>query len=248
MYIMYVDESGDPGNSPLSSPHYILTGLIIHQDEWKPALDGLKLLRQNLDTYYGLKPRTEFHTSEIFRAKADAYKSIKKSARIDMLKYYVNEIPNIFSSAKILNICFRKGDQPSITNFQELAWNRFLNRYDTFLRKAANDKGLIICDESNENQLRNQLRKSRIYNPIPSQFNATPYNAPVQNIIEDINHRKSTLSYFIQTCDVVTHCLYRKEYPKGSLKKHQVDKIFDILEPILLKQASAADPMGIVRK
>lgn len=154
MYIMYVDESGGPGNSPLSSPHYILTGLIIHQDEWKPALIGLKLLRQNLDSSYGLKLRTEFHTSEIFRAKADAYKSIKKSARIEMLKHYVNKIPKIFSSAKLLNICFRKADQPHVNNFQELAWNRFLNRFDTFLKKTAKDKGIIICDESNENQLR----------------------------------------------------------------------------------------------
>lgn len=32
MYIMYVDESGDSGISSSSSPHFILSGLIIESD------------------------------------------------------------------------------------------------------------------------------------------------------------------------------------------------------------------------
>ncbi len=247
MYIMYVDESGDPGNAPLSSPHYILSGLIIHQNDWKHSLDRLKILRQNMEPLFGLKPRTEFHTSEIFRTSLPSYKAIKKNMRINMMKFYINEVPNLFPNGKILNICFKKSEHPNTVNFQELAWNRFLNRYDIYLNRM-NDVGIIICDESNETQLRNQLRKSRIYNPVPSQFGPIPYNSPVQNIIEDITHRKSTLSYFIQTCDLIAHSLYRREFPKGSLKKHNVEKIFDALEPNLLKAASKSDPLGIVRK
>jgi len=246
MHIMYVDESGDPGNSAHSSPHYILSGLIIRQEDWKPCLDHLKILRTNIKSAYGLGPKSEFHAMEIFRTTNPAYKKMHKTARINMLKFYANEIPIVFSNAKILNICITKSDHPHITNFQTLAWNRFISRYDTFLKKVQ-DKGIIICDESNENQLRNQLRKSRIYNPVPSQFGGT-YNAVTQNIIEDITHRKSTLSYFIQTCDVIAHVLYRKEFIKGSLRKFGVEKIFDLLDPILLKEATSADPQGIVRK
>jgi hypothetical protein len=247
MYIMYVDESGDPGSSLLSSPHYILTGLIIHQDEWKPILDRLELLRATILQSFGLKPKVEFHATEIFRTNSEEYKAIKKVERIKMLKFYVHEIPDIFKNAKVLNVCFKKSEQPDIKNFQEIAWHRFLNNYDNYLGKIAQDKGMIICDESNETQLRSQLRKSRIYNTIPSKGNSISYHTPVQNIIEDITHRKPTLSYFIQTCDVIAHCLYRKEYPKGSLKKHQVEKIFDTLEPILFKESGTMDPYGIVR-
>lgn len=39
-----------------------------------------------------------------------------------------------------------------------------------------------------------------------------------------------------------------KSFQKGSLKKFGLDKIFDELEPILLKKASRSDPLGIVRK
>ncbi len=244
---MYVDESGDPGNSQHSSPHYILTGLIIDQEDWKTCLDLLKTLRANIKASYGLQPQTEFHAMEIFRTSSPAYKAIKKYDRINMLKFYANEIPIIFSNAKILNICLKKSDHPLILNFQNLAWNRFISRYDTYLRKTVKDKGIIICDESNENQLRNLLRKSRIYNPVPSLFGGT-YNAVTQNIIEDISHRKSSLSFFIQTCDVIAHCLYRKEFPKGSLRKQSVETIFNLLDPILLKEASHTDLQGIVRK
>jgi hypothetical protein len=67
------------------------------------------------------------------------------------------------------------------------------------------------------------------------------------NILEDPFSRSSHHSYFIQTTDVISHLLYRKEYPKGSLKKYNLDKVFELLEPILIKKASKNDPLGIVR-
>jgi len=236
MHIMYVDESGDPGNSPLSSPHYILTGLIIQQDVWSAALESLTALRYRIQQAYGLKSSTEFHTAEIFRTSSAEYKSIKRSERINMLRDYVNDIPTIFPNAKVLNICIHKSDHCGVLNFQELAWSRMLHHFDTYLQKELKDKGMIISDESNEQHLRNQLRMGR---------NGTEDR--IQNIIEDISHRKSNLSYFIQTCDVIAHCLYLREYPKGSFKKHRLEKMFDMLEPILLKDPGQSDPMGIVR-
>ncbi len=90
-------------------------------------------------------------------------------------------------------------------------------------------------------------RKMRIYNPTPSHF-SEPYNAPIDNVIEDTFSRSSYHSYFLQSVDLVAHLLYRKEYPKGSLKKFGIEHLFEKLEPILLKQASRSDEFGIVRK
>lgn len=246
---MYVDESGDPGLSQYSSKHFILTGLIIDANDWHNYLERLKIFRKSLKDTYSFSIRTEFHASEIFRPKSNnhSYTSIFKSTRIEMLKYYVNQIPIIFSNAKVLNICIKKADFNNTTEIQELAWNRLINRYDTFLKKSVNDLGVIISDESNEAKLRNLLRKSRIYNPMPSYF-GVPYNSPIERVIEDIVHRKSHHSYFIQTCDVIAYLLYRQEFPKTSLKKYNVDKYFSSIEPILLKEASRSDKFGIVRK
>ena len=41
MHLMYVDESGDPGTKGFASPHFILSGLIIHQDDWDKYLERL---------------------------------------------------------------------------------------------------------------------------------------------------------------------------------------------------------------
>ncbi|AHJ95662.1 hypothetical protein Hsw_0067 [Hymenobacter swuensis DY53] len=42
--------------------------------------------------------------------------------------------------------------------------------------------------------------------------------------------------------------MYRKEYPKGSLKKFGFQYIFDSLDSLLLKEAASSDPQGIVRR
>lgn len=105
---------------------------------------------------------------------------------------------------------------------------------------------MIFADESAEKPLRLLLRKMRMYNPMPSHFGGS-YNAKILNIIEDIVHRKSHLSYIVQTVDVIAYLLYSKEFPKGASKKYNLNVIFNDLEPLLLKEASNKDPLGIVR-
>ncbi len=244
---MYVDESGDPGNSQYSSPHFILSGLIIYQDDWKSNLEQLKILRSHLKKTYNLNRRTEIHASEIFRVqKIEEYKRIRKSDRIKLLKEYIYQIPVIFNNAKILNICIDK-QQHQDKDIFNLAWKRLIQRYEIYL-KNMKDKGIIIADDTDSKKLMALQRQMRVYNPLPSSYNYGYYNAPIERVLEDTFARSSTQSYFIQTIDVVTHILYRKEYPKGSLKKHGIERLFDVLEPILLKEASRNDTLGIVRR
>jgi len=245
---MYVDESGDPGIGLHSTPHFILSGLIVHQNEWDSYLIRLKAFRKILKEKYGLNQRTEIHAKELIRiSKEEAYRTIKKDDRINLLKEYCVEIPNIFDTAKIINVSLVKADFTETGKIQEVAWQRLIQRYDTFLKKSSDNNGIIISDDTDSSVLMQLHRKMRVYNPIPSHFGGS-YNAPTDSIIEDIFMRSSHHSYFIQTVDVVSHLLYRKEYPKGSLRKYNLEAQFDKLEPILLKEASRGDTMGIVRK
>ena len=122
-----------------------------------------------------------------------------------------------------------------------------LQQFEFFLT-VQNDIGIIISDNTDGKKINNLVRKMRIYNPILSNLSGQRNNEPTKNIIEDIFLRDSENSYFIQTVDVVSHLLYRKEYPKGSLKKYNLQNQFELLEPILLKAASLNDEFGIVRK
>ena len=247
MYIMYVDESGDPGTHPLSSPHFILSGLIVHKNDWEKYLNRLKAFRKSLKAKYGLNQRTELHTAELIRIKKiGEYKKINKSNRLNIIRDYCAEMPLIFDTAKVINVSIKISEHPGVDIFN-LSWSRLLQRFDTFLKKVGNDKGIVVADDTDSLKLMSLQRKMRLYNPTPSHYTGT-YNAPIDSIIEDIFSRSSHHSYFLQSVDVVAHTLYRMEYPKGSLKKFGLEHQFKKLEPILLKQASKNDEFGIVRK
>jgi len=248
MQLMYVDESGDPGDHIYSSPHFILSGLVIDQGDWMTFLDRLKTFRKHIKNTYGLNQRTEIHSSELIRVnKIEEYKKISKSGRINILRDYCTQIPTIFDTAKLINVCIDISQHAGIDIFQ-LAWQRLIQRYDTYLKRDAKDLGIVVSDDTDSVKLQQLMRKMRIYNPTPSHFSSSAYNAPADNIVEDAFGRSSHHSYFIQSVDVVAHVLYRKEYPKGSLKKYGLEKQFHKFSPILLKKASKSDPYGIVRK
>ncbi len=246
MYIIYVDESGDPGISKYGSKHYILSGLIINSNNWLSYMNKLKKLRSSFKEKFGLRIRTEIHATELIRIdKLKEYRKIRKPERIKLLKEFTENIPIIFSDAKILNICIIKKDFQDTKEFQTLAWKRLILQYDNFL-KTENQKGIIISDDTNEPLIRKLMHKMRIYNPVNS--HPLSYNAPTDNIIEDIFMKKSENSYMLQIADVTAHLLYRREFPKGSLRKFGLENYFDILKPILLMQASKYDKLGIIRK
>ncbi|MCC6283222.1 MAG: DUF3800 domain-containing protein [Saprospiraceae bacterium] len=248
MHFIYVDESGDPGIHQYGSPFYILSGLVVPQDEWSKYLERLKTFRQSIKDTYGLQLREEIHAAELIRInKTISYRSIKKIDRISILKAYCQQIPIIFDTAKVINICLVKSNFSTPEEVQLTAWNRLIQRFDTFLKKSAKDKGIVISDETDGHKIMRLMRKMRVYNPVPSYFGSA-YNAPTDNILEDLLQRNSQHSYFIQTVDVIAHILYRKECPKGSLKKYGLELLFDVLEPILLKEAAKGDKLGIVRK
>lgn len=249
MHLMYVDESGDPGFNTYASKHYILSALVISQNDWFTFLSKLRDFRKSLKDRYRFNQREEIHASELIRInKIKSYRKLSKSVRISILKEYCDQIPIIFSTAKVINVALVKNDFDPGTDIQLIAWRRLIERFDTYLKKTSQDKGIIVSDDTDAIKLMHLLRKMRVYNPIASHFSTPYYNAPADSIIEDIFSRSSNHSYLIQTVDVIAHLLYRKEFPKGSLRKYNLELQFDKLEPVLLKEASSKDPLGIVRK
>jgi len=55
-------------------------------------------------------------------------------------------------------------------------------------------------------------------------------------------------SYFLQFADVVAFSLLKKEVaPSPNVARYGLDKMFDLLKPVLCLKASSGDPFGIVR-
>ena len=64
MYLMYVDESGDPGaTSPVR--HFILSCLIIPAVDWQESFERHHQMRRHLKTTYGFPVRAELHGASL---------------------------------------------------------------------------------------------------------------------------------------------------------------------------------------
>ncbi len=243
---MYVDESGDPGIKEHSSPHYILSGIIVHQKHWLTYLSRVKLFRKHLSQKYGLNQRTEIHAKELIRISSlKEYSHIRKSDRINILRECADQLPLIFKEAHVINVCLNKISFANETDFQALGWQRLMLCYEGFLKTDGRDNGIIIADDTDGKVVLDTIRKMRLNTPTGTdiQLHSNGYH-----IIEDVFQRASHHSYFLQSADVISHLLYRKEFPKGSLKKYGMEFLFDRFSPILYRDSSSADILGIVRK
>lgn len=236
MYFMYVDESGDPGRFIGSNtPHFILSGLIIPEEDWAAGLARMLDFREAVKQATGLPKKVEFHSSELVRPhKLAAYKQIHKSARVRLLKDFVGRLPAFFPNGRIISVCLDKQAWPADTNYQELAWRRLLRGFDDFLVQQQ-QRGLVVSDDTNEGALRVLFRAMR------------REAQPVRAILEDVVCRQSVHSYFVQAADAIAYCLYQQEYPRGSTRKFDLHQLFGALNVMMLKAAAPADPQGVIR-
>lgn len=129
-----------------------------------------------------------------------------------------------------------------------------LNEIDERLNQYK-PSALIVSDEGRENEITRALRKMSVFNPIPSRLGGwgggwKTKNIPIQRVIEDPIFKQSHKSYFIQLADAVAYALLKREVPPTPhVKRYGIHDLFEKhLAGVCLKKASAADPLGIVRK
>ena len=236
MYFLYVDESGDPGRyNGSNTPHFILSGLIVPEEEWAVGLARMLTFREGVKQATGLPKKVELHSSELIRPhKLEAYKQIHKSVRVQLLKDFVGLMPTFFPKARILSVCLDKQQLTTETNYQEMAWRRLLRGFDDFLQ-SQNQLGMVVSDDTNETALRLLFRSMR------------KEPQPIAAIIEDVVCRQSIHSYYVQAVDAIAFCLYQQEYPRGSTRKFDLHQLFKTLDVMLLKAAAPAHPQGVIR-
>ncbi|MEN2981223.1 MAG: DUF3800 domain-containing protein [Thermus sp.] len=258
-YLMYVDESGDPGfqDPSLSSAqgpsvHYILSGLIVSAADWRNCLSVLVDIRRNIKRMHKIPMRVELKGSTLINPRGNSYmRRLNRRRRIGVYSYIFDEFVVRMPSARIINVYADKQRlryRCSANDLERTAWLFLIQRFDNFLFKQNTPSyGLICADQTNEAKVRRLLRQMRVFNPVPIASSAGGcHHIPVTRVMEDPIIRDSTDSYFIQFCDLVAHSLYRKMHPKGSYRRYGVEKLFDKLDPILLKSASRSNSQGIV--
>ena len=172
-----------------------------------------------------------------------------------ILKSFILEIASL-NEVSVINIVIDKRDKDEKFEIFNTAWRTLLQRFENTISKRnfpgptnSDDMGLLFPDHTDDKKLRLLVRKMRKINMIPNQqkYGQGYRNQPLVKLIEDPNMRNSEDSYFIQAVDTIAYFLKQYLEPSTYLRKKGGHKYFEKLEPVLCKQATSGDPLGIVR-
>lgn len=170
MYLMYVDESGDPGmvNSP--TRYFVLPGLVVHELSWLATLDSLIDFRRRMRDTFGLKLREEIHAAHFIRG-SDELSRIPKHDRLAILRHFADELATLPGVTVINVVVDKHGKAPTYDPFEK-SWQALIQRFENTIgyrnfRGPANadDRGMIFPDGEPLKKLDQLLRKMRRHNP-----------------------------------------------------------------------------------
>lgn len=254
MYLIYADESGDPGN-PGDSKYFVISGLIVHETHWNGVFSQFIDLRRSLHAQYRLPFRAEFHATDLVGGHGDYHHTRSGLTPVHRLEIYQKILECLAATAelRILNVFVRKEriTAPDM-DIYEMAWRLFIQRCHNFVEKGGHlnlqdQYGLLITDSTHDDALRRLMRRMRAYNPVPSTIPGNDVrHIRVTRLLDDPVPRISGWSYFIQMADLVAYALAHRDFPRKKLAKYGFEGFFDCLGPILLREACRYDPQGIV--
>ena len=236
-YIYYIDESTADGK-------YIYTTLGVPIKQWHHIFDRIKAFRQYISKEYGVQLYKELHATKFVNGRGQFSKIVTKYQRSEIFQYCLKALAKEHKTGI--------HTFSSITDSPEKSLDRVINRINNTAR-SNNYYALTFFDSGNEVSTQSILRKMRAVNFIPSKYGAwgdSAYtkNLPVKRIVADSMFIDSTKDYMIQTVDFIAYAVKTIYEPSLNAKKYNLVESYKILEPIILKQATKENDLGIVTK
>ncbi|HLP68655.1 MAG TPA: DUF3800 domain-containing protein [Rhizobium sp.] len=250
MYLMYVDESGDPGMGNSPTNYFALSGLVVHESRWRDLLNILVTFKKTMRAVHGLRVRQEIHASEFINSRAfDAPRHV----RLAILRNTIDEIAKI-DFVSITNVVVSKVGKPATYDVFQQAWLTLFQRFENTLKYGnfpgghTSDCGIVITDATNGTALLRLVRKMAVINYIPNQtqFGNGTRNMPLIRVIEDPHGKDSKETLALQAVDVVAYFLAQRFRPNNYIRKSGATFYFDRLSPVLNLKARTGGTLGIV--
>jgi hypothetical protein len=209
MYLLYVDESGDPG--PSGSHFLILGAAAIYEGKWLPLERDLRAL---IDRYFPVPPKpTEIHLADLRKGKKE-FRSLTPARRQQLLNDFCGLALNLLSTELVMFSVIadkphwfaanpgKTGDDLYAELFEDLS-----SRFDLFLRRryaeGAPSKGIIIADP-HKPSLSDALKTNhRMYQRKGHRWDI------LYNLIETVFFLESNESPGLQLADLSAHALWR---------------------------------------
>jgi hypothetical protein len=251
MYLMYVDESGDSGLTNSPTTHFALTGMVVHESQWRNLTDRLTAFRKTMRSLHGLPLRQEIHASQMIRSPP--VPGMQRHVRLAILRNHLDEIAKQ-KYVSITNIVVAKANKPAGYDVFDNAWQALFQRFENTIKYGnfpggfRRDFGLVVTDATNGKKLQKLMRRMSVYNPIPNQaWAGSGYrNLPLLRMIEDPYPKDSRESYLIQAVDTAAFFLLQKYHCNSFIKKKSAQNYISRLLPVLNTRASTNNPLGVV--
>lgn len=227
MYLLYLDDSGSPGN--MSEDYFILGGFCIPEN-------SIYWLTKKLDTLASeISPDdpgiVEFHASEIFRGKELPWnKFTKREDRVEIIKNVLLTLRDAYSEIVAFACAVHKpsyiGHDPVKMAFEDLC-----SRFDMYLNRIFHDrngeshKGMIILDENSYEAILQKLA-------LEFQELGTRWR-DINDIVEVPLFVDSKASRLIQLADHVAYAVFRR-YNAGDLNYFNcIENRFDTYQGVM---------------
>ena len=157
MYVLYLDESGDPnGWSTRPQNHFVIGGIAVHEGQIHTLTSQLDQIQN--DFFPGIRVPIAFHASDI-RNGRDRFRQLLEADRVRLLDSVYSVLrnarfPNLIAFATAMHIsCVVSADQVLHDTFGDVCM-----RFNTFLVRQYNagykDKGLLVIDQAHEESYR----------------------------------------------------------------------------------------------
>jgi hypothetical protein len=251
MYLIYTDESGDPGRSGREE-FLVLSTLMVHERRWHDCFNQIKQLRGTLRTEYGIARNSELHANRNIAGRGVMWgKRWAIEERIRLFQLVLESISEM-PGARTMSVCIRKTASQFVGQkgraIHDTAWTFLLQRFHNFaIQQRAGDTngyGIVFHDTGHDVEIRKLMRKLRVYNYVPSHFGPSR-NVPLTSLIEDPVSRDSAHSQFVQLVDYIAYSVLRHESPVA--RYPGLESVYHLLQPVILEEAASDNQLGLIR-
>lgn len=206
MYILYVDESGSPGEKDLDTEYFVMAGLAVFERQiyfLSEAIDDLQS-RYLPD----LSDPVEFHASPIRAGKQEPWKRLPWRRRRALL----GEVFDIIAQSHLQGVClfgvaFHKPSYPGADAVEEVL-KQLCTRFDLFLANRETpenpERGLLVVDRTESPRDARTTALVRGFRKVGSDFGKLRHFADVPLCAD------SAATRMLQLADFCAYAVFRR--------------------------------------
>jgi len=199
MHLLYLDESGDEGRGIKSDPHFILSGLAIHESKWYALSNSIEsALRATLG-----QTDIELHGNPLLQGRESPYKDFPYRDRAAAYCRVLDTLGRKAAQLSLFTVVVNKRDIPVTRSLRLVAVWEICRNFNQFLKRASEysgdefGRGMVILDATTESRRIKELLDAIHDSGLPGHKRL--------RIVETALFAKSDDSRLLQAADMICH-------------------------------------------